>query len=50
MKHPKRLDRKYKIFLADKGYSPKDFLFERETEFDYIFYNVHTKMLFPLSK
>lgn len=50
MKHPKKLQRKHKEFLADKGYNLKDFLFERETEFDYIFFNVHTEMLFPIGK
>lgn len=50
MKNPKKLKRRHKDFLADKGYNPKDFLFERETGFEYIFYNVHTKMLFPIVK
>lgn len=50
MKHPKKLRRKHKEFLADKGYNPQDFLFEREMDFEYIFYNVVTKMLFPIGK
>lgn len=50
MKNPKKLNLKQKIFLEEQGLNPKDFLIERATIDDYVFYNIHTGMLWELRR
>lgn len=50
MKNPKKLKRRHKMLLKEMGYHPEDFLLERESDWEYTFYNIHTKTLFPMLK
>lgn len=50
MKKLKNLNLKQKQFLVEQGLNPKDFLIERSTVDDYVFYNIHTKMLWELRR
>lgn len=50
MKKLKNLTRNQKKFLSKEGLDPKDFKVERETSEEYVFYNIHTGMLWPFYK
>lgn len=45
MKKLKKLTREQKKFLINEGLNPADFLVERATPENFIFYNTHTKVL-----
>lgn len=45
MKKLKKLTREQKKFLINEGLNPADFLVERATPENFIFYNIHTKVL-----
>ena len=45
MKQLKKLTREQKKFLMDEGLDPRDFLVERATSEAFVFYNIHTKVL-----
>lgn len=45
MKKLKKLTREQKKFLINEGLNPADFLVERATPEKFIFYNIHTKVL-----
>ncbi|MBU3107180.1 DUF6906 family protein [Clostridium gasigenes] len=50
MKKLRCLNLQQKIFLENEGLKPKDFLMERVTLEDYVFYNIHTKMLWEMRR
>lgn len=41
----KNLTPEQKKFLMNEGLDPREFLIERETPENYVFYNIHTKVL-----
>lgn len=45
MKQLKKLTREQKKFLMEEGLDPRDFLIERSTPEAFVFYNIHTKVL-----
>lgn len=45
MKNLKKLTREQKKFLADNGLNSREYLLERATSENYVFYNIHTKVL-----
>ena len=45
MKNLKRLSRVHKKFLINEGLNPNDFLVERATPYEFVFCNIHTKVL-----
>ncbi|CUO21889.1 MULTISPECIES: DUF6906 family protein [Clostridium] len=45
MKKLKKLTRDQKRFLSNQGLNSRDFLIERSTPESYVFYNIHTKVL-----
>ena len=45
MKKLKKLTREQKKFLLNEGFDPNDFLVERATPDEFVFYNIHTKVL-----
>ena len=45
MKNLKKLSREQKKFLSNEGVDPNDFLVERATPDEFVFYNIHTKVL-----
>ena len=45
MKNLKKLSREQKKFLMEEGLDPRDFLVERSTPEAFVFYNIHTKVL-----
>lgn len=50
MKKLKSLTLEHKKYLVSQGLNPKDFLIEGTTADDYVFYNIHTKMLWELRR
>ncbi|GAB6170048.1 hypothetical protein JCM1393_25080 [Clostridium carnis] len=50
MKSLKGLTLKQKKFLCEQGFKPGDFLLERVTADDYVFYNIHTKQLMEIRR
>lgn len=50
MKHPKKLTRAHKKLLSDLGFKPEDYLFERQDQYGYKFYNIHTNQLMAVQK
>lgn len=45
MKKLQKLTREQKQFLINEGLNPRDFLVERATPEAFVFYNIHTKVL-----
>ncbi|MDU2492085.1 MAG: hypothetical protein E7D27_16190 [Clostridium celatum] len=45
MKKLKKPTREQKKFLADNGLNPREYLVERSTSYEFVFYNIHTKVL-----
>nr|DAN99172.1 MAG TPA: hypothetical protein [Caudoviricetes sp.] len=45
MKKLQKLTREQKQFLTNEGLNPRDFLVERATPESFVFYNIHTKVL-----
>ena len=45
MNHLKNLTLEQKKFLMNEGLNPREFLIERETPENYVFYNINTKVL-----
>lgn len=50
MKNPKGLKRRHKIFLEQQGLNPGDFLLERQTANDYVFYDKKTGKLVTMRR
>lgn len=50
MKKLKKLNLQHKKYLVEQELNPKDFLIERTTVDDYIFYNIHTGMLWEMRR
>lgn len=50
MKKLKKLTREQKRFLSNQGLDPKDYLLERATSDEFVFYNIHTKVLWNLRR
>ena len=50
VKNPKVLKRRHKIFLEGLGLNPDDFLVERESAYDYVFYNKKTGKLITIRR
>ena len=50
MKGPKDLTLKQIIFLEEQGLNPDDFKLERTTADDYVFYNIHTGVLWEIRR
>ena len=45
MKKLQKLSREQKEFLSNEGLNPREFLVERATSENYVFYNINTKVL-----
>lgn len=45
MKKLKKLTREQKRFLSNQGLDPNEYLLERATSEEFVFYNIHTKVL-----
>lgn len=45
MNQLKKLTLEQKKFLMNEGLDPREFLIERETPSAFVFYNIHTKVL-----
>lgn len=50
MKRIKNLTLKQKRFLEGQGLNPEDFKLERATADDYVFYNIHTEVLWEIRR
>ena len=50
MKKPKNLTLRHKKFLEEQGLNPEDFKLERATADDYVFYNIHTGVLWEIRR
>lgn len=50
VKHPKKLTRFHKKLLSDLGFKPEDYMCERQDQYGYRFYNIHTKQLMEVPK
>ncbi len=50
MKKPKKLTREQKKFLEKERLNPDDFLIERATSEEYVFYNKHTESLWTYDR
>lgn len=50
MKKLKKLSREQRHFLIREGLNTEDFLIERATAESYVFYNIHTKMLWDMRR
>lgn len=50
MNNLKRLSRVHKKFLINEGLNPNDFMVERDTSEQYVFWNKHTGMLWSFYK
>ena len=50
VKQAKNLNREQKKFLMNEGLDPREFLIERETPRDFVFYNINTKNLWNFRK
>lgn len=46
----KKLNEEQKRFLMNEGLDPREFLLERVTSESYVFYNIHTKVLWNFRK
>ncbi|WP_133014409.1 DUF6906 family protein [Clostridium cuniculi] len=46
----KNLNEEQKKFLMNEGLDPREFLLERVTAESYVFYNIHTKVLWNFRK
>lgn len=50
MKKLKKLTREQKAFLANNGLNPREFLVERVTPYEFVFCNIHTKVLWDFRR
>lgn len=50
MKKLRKLNIKQKIFLKEQGLNNKDFLIERVTIDKFVFYNIHTGVLWEMRR
>ncbi len=50
MKKLKKLTREQKKFLVDNGLNPREYLVERATSENYVFYNINTKVLWDFRR
>ena len=50
MKKLKKLTREQRNYLIREGLNPDDFLIERSTAESYVFYNIHTKVLWDMRR